>query len=614
MTPWAGLGRRGAIAAFGVSVCLGFVAIGWAARADSCRDALGTKQPLLATSDPLHRLAMRVWQRLDGPFVAATGRKTELVLLGENARTAAGQPFQRLAMACGRPERGPAIVVTWPFLDSLRRGDAYDEDFLALILGHELGHRYHDFDANGRFKGSADEARADQRGAFLAASVGYATHRMVCEDRIDAYLDAEGVREGSREARKAALPDVLRRFEAWDAVHALATGMVFLAPAAALEVLEVTRHELARMGESLPEMQFLEVVSLLQQGAEGSCWQSVVGFEDMPNDHLRCIPIFASHTSLRPRGIGGDKAFGTRGKCDAATPANIALRRALTILAGLDPELIGRVAHHSASACAHLYLGETDLAAGFADRVEAALADGAAATPAEVRAAVKANRALLAWLQWAATPAGQLAPGADGTAFAAWKKALGAARKGFAGHPELEAWLDTISGRKAARRQSGKTMALPRCTSPRVRPNEPVSWAPIVLPPLPEAAPAGGCPCGWVEHLAWRDPDAVKPEHGTLRLCRPAVDEGAGLAQMLEMQLPLRGVGGRAHLLVPGAGPLADVQTWRTQCDALVLAGVSDRGTLVFNGDCPALGASQVVIESEGCQVRRVVRYAAVGG
>ena len=577
---------------------------GTSARANLCAEALGRPQPILDEKDPFFRVLDTIWRRVYAPFLRATGRVTELVVLGPDARTSTGASFPAIAMACQRPRNTPAVVVTAPFLKIAAAGGGLDEPFVALIVAHELGHRLHDFDVAGAFKAGADEGRADQRGAFLAAAAGYDARGVVCEDRIDAYLDAEGVKTQDRAARRAALPEVLRRFEMWETVYRVASGLAFSNPLVATALLTASREELARLGESLPEMQLLEALALMHEAASRGCWTEAAYTPGFPNDHLRCIPVFASNTSLAPgaAGVAFDKSIDPTRGCDMG--ATRKLERAAAILDTIDTDVVSALSIATARACVAFYLGELDEAAGHATAAEALLTPS---SPAEVRLALSANSALIAWLRWWSED-GNRPPevGASSSAVLSWRKDLRVVRRGFAGHGELDAWLDIVSGKHGRRRQTGRTARPPRCAGGQGAPEG--TWGDAVLPALPDLPAAGGCPCDWVEWASFMDPLAPSIAEGVVRLCSPAGDGGTGITRLVEVHLPMRGARARVMLYRPLAGPLAEITTWQSACDELEMVGVMDSGLLLWQGSCVALGGPQVLLEGDGCAVRAVIR------
>jgi hypothetical protein len=572
---------------------------GASARANLCEDALERPlQPRRAARDPLGLIVSRVWNRVYGPFFDATGRETELVLLSAEARTRAGRPFPAIAMTCGRRKGLPAVIVADAFLTGpARSGGGLDEAFLALVLGHELAHRQHDFSPAGAFRGPADEPRADRHGAFIAASAGYRTDRMICEDRLERYLASEDVPEASRDARRAVLPEVLRRFEMWETVFTAATGLTFLDPSAASGLLAAARAALAESGEALVEFTFLEAVALMQDAAAGGCWTDIAVAPGLPVDDIRCVPVLASAAGLRPP-PAPPAELTVRG-CDEGAMRK--LERAATLLDGLTAEQVSPVGLSTARGCVTAYMGEVKEARG---HFEAALAALPARAPAPVVAALKANRAFAEWLAFLAEPA-QRPPGASAEAavVAAWRRLLSRARRTFAPHPNVDAWVAAALGEKPRTRRDGFAARAPRCTAP-----PPSPLAPSTLPPIPEAPPSGGCPCGWFETATFADPLAPTPADGLVRVCAPAGGEGVGESRLVGAALPMRGVAQRVHLHRPMAGPMAALSTYLGACDALTLGGVNARGEELWHGPCPELGAPSVLLFADGCHVRGVLQ------
>ncbi len=573
----------------------GATLVGGEARADWCREALGRSQPVLGAAEPARAFVEGVWERLYQPFLRATGRETALVLLGPKAGPAKGGAFPRLAMACQRPDGPPAVVVTWPFLATVWGPDGVDQELLAMVLAHELGHRQHDFDARGRFLGRADEVRADRRGAFIAASAGFDARRIICGGKLDAFLVEESVADAARLARREALPSVVSRFEFWEAVHMGLSALVSLDPEAVVATLAALKAELDREREVLPELGLLHATALAEAAAPSACWQERLAVEGFNNQSVRCAWLFTSQTSW-----GARREDGPLRGCDER--ARRLLAQADKVLAELERTSVSAAGLAVARGCVALYDGELEAARGWFARAEDV--GGAMAGLGPV---LTANRALIGWLEWL-EPVERRAPSPfAGKAASGWRKVVKGQRALVEGHPALAAWLDGVI--------AGKPRGAPRrglegiCEGGDDGGRR--SWT-----SAPPPAGANGCPCGWSEEHAMWDPGAPTTTPGLVRLCAPGFGGGSTAERWLEVQLPGRGVEARLHLLRPPDG--TNLALWSEGCDALDFIGADERGGTLWRAECPTIGAREAVVRAvpgaggRGCVIDRVVRRVGV--
>ncbi len=103
--------------------------------------------PRLGADDPGAAFVLKVWRDVAPPVEALTGRETALVVLGPEARHK-GRPLPPAAHIC--PGAPPTVYVPHTLVAKVTgEGAVYGDDFLAFVLGHELGHRVNDFSADG---------------------------------------------------------------------------------------------------------------------------------------------------------------------------------------------------------------------------------------------------------------------------------------------------------------------------------------------------------------------------------------------------------------------------------------------------------------------------------
>ncbi|MCC6625725.1 MAG: hypothetical protein IT385_31105 [Deltaproteobacteria bacterium] len=592
-------------AALLVTMVLGTLLAPAARAADLCAEARG--QPTADPEHPLAQTAFGVWERVYGAFNALTGRRTDIVVLGKEARLKDGQPFPPNAFICpvdaGRTT--PTMTVTWPMLELVQSRKLYDVDFLALVLGHELGHRANDFDWVGKITtrpgATKVEDKADIRGAFFAAAAGYSTRRLACDDALDLFLNIEAnVPEATRKGRKAALMDVLRTFDVYESLYDAAAALVFWDAAKGRHLLRWVDEHMALKMEPVPEFKVLAALGILMDAADKSCWTIKTRLPDMLEaspTHLRCAAVYPTHTAFWDDVPGGGaddtRMCGTgidldvEGGPDRARTAVGLLEDALAL--GAD-ELVVR----SGLACAYAYRAKPKEAQR---ELGKALALVGPHTPANVKAALESNRAFIGWLGWMIDNP----PPSAADARPAWGKKLQTAAPGFAAHRELSAWIARLKGFPAVL-PAARPAAIQCAREPAKA--DPSSGM-TMLPAFPRDARSGGCPCGWSE-LHYLDNELGTSADDGVRTCVPA---GWGVGQRwIDIDLPREQVPS-TKLVVHDAldGPIASLRTWEKRCQVLEGRGVGHDGSRVFAGLCPDLGAGEVVIVADDCRITRAV-------
>ncbi|MCB9737144.1 MAG: hypothetical protein H6745_31565 [Deltaproteobacteria bacterium] len=561
--------------------------------------AAGFALPAASPADPLVQTAQSIFDRLYRPFYAASFFTTEFTVIAPTARVA-GAPLPPYAAMCATTG-APRLYVTHALLELLRDRNLYDESFLAVIFGHELGHRLRHFDRAGKWlppKWTKElEEVADVHGAFLAASTGFATRHLACDDIVDLFLNVEAaVPDDLRQGRKAALGDVLRAFDVYESAYDAASALLFSDAATAVELTAWLNEHMKKHARPVGEMLVLEALARTNAAIPTAYWQQDLDVPGAPVASLRCLPVYPSHTSFwDPRLF--DEAAGARGP--SRGPMDKDLMAALALLTQAESLGVHEVTLASARACVSFYGGDYAAAKAELAKAEAAAAD----SPKAVKEALRADAALFAWATWvhANKPPEKAAPEA---ARRDWGKALAAASGGFTGHDALAAWLGRVRAYpKVAAVEAAATPFV--CLSKGGTAAEP---GPSFMPPLPRAARSGGCPCGWT--LLHELHMSELPEEGTLTTCVPA-GWGVGM-RWVRFLYPFGGDGSGTDLTLmlhdALRGPLARATTWGERCDRVEPRGATDSGARVLAASCPAIGAARAsLLVDDGCRVQRAV-------
>lgn len=564
-----------------------------AARAH-CEDALAA--PVAPADHPSTGLVQGVWSRVYGSFAALTGRATDLVVLDAGAKKSDGSPFPASAFICpSKIGETPRLYVTWPLIARAQSDKLYDTDFVALVIGHELGHRARDLTFEGqrdtREGGPAIEARADAHGAFFSAVAGYSTRRLACDAALDTFLDVEAhVGQSVRAERRKKLAEALVAFDVWESLYEASAGLTFWDTELATRLLTWVDERLDRDVTPIPEFKVLLALTILMEVAADAPWTRLVAVAGAPNSHLRCVPVFPQHTALWDEVLGRPEDKSERAGPEALTRAIGLLNEALGL--GASP-----LAAHSALSCAHAYSGDTKKARAALEQARKYATD----RPPPVTAALDANQAFIGWIDWmrgASLPKSDT-PDADKKKFAT---SLTNQRASFAAHPSLAAWIDTMKPYPAAPALPKKPPLTCQAEPPKLGPE--TGWS--RLPTCPDAPRAGGCPCGWLELHHLGDPLSPDDPNDGVRTCVPG-GWGTGL-RWVDVLLPLSDLQARVMLVdVLDGGPLTSLRTWEKRCQAFEDRGTSDRGQRVFAGVCPELGAPRVILQADDCRVRRAI-------
>lgn len=322
----------------------------------------GKSAPVADADHPSTELVLGVWQRVYNVFGALTGRATSLVVLAESARLADGKPFAPSAFICPAPAgETPVIYVTWPLIMRAQSDALYDVDFIALVVGHELGHRVRDLTFEGQRQtaegGPEIEGRADLHGAFFAALAGYSTRRLACDLALDTFLDVEAhVGEPVRAKRREKLAEALRAFDVYESLYEVSTGLLFGDVPLARKLTSWVDKHLSRRLEPIPEFKVLQALALLMDVAPTSPASRLIAIEGYTSaSHLKCSVVFPQHTAffddLLAQANAPDKLVVRDGTTDIRTAMGL-LREAERL--GASP-----LAVRSALSCAEAYLGDT---------------------------------------------------------------------------------------------------------------------------------------------------------------------------------------------------------------------------------------------------------------
>jgi len=568
-----------------------------------CEEAIAA--PIAPEDHPSTGLVHGVWSRVYGSFAALTGRATDLVVLDASAKKSDGSPFPASAFICpSQVGQTPRLYVTWPLIARAQSDKLYDTDFVALVIGHELGHRARDLTFEGQRETKdgdpSIEARADAHGAFFSAVAGYSTRRLACDAALDTFLDVEAhVAQSVRAERRKKLAEALVAFDVWESLYESSAGLAFWDSELASRLLTWVDDRLGQALTPIPEFKVLLALTLLMDVAGDAPWTRQVAVAGAPNNHLRCVPVFPQHTAL------WDEVLSTNeGKANTDRDSAADIRRAITLLNDALGLGASPLAAYSGLACAHAYYADPDPKVDSAKKARAALEQARAYAkdrPPAVIAALDANQAFIDWIAWMRTTSRPKhdTPDADKKRFAA---ALTSQRATWSAHPSLAAWIDAMKSYPAPPPMPKKPALTCKVEPAKVGPE--TGWS--RLPTCPDAPRAGGCPCGWLALHHLDDPLTPADPNDGVRTCVPG-GWGTGL-RWVDVHLPLSDIKTRMMLVdALDGGPLTSLRTWQKRCRAFEDRGTSDRGQRVFAGVCPDLGAPRVILQADDCRVRRAV-------
>lgn len=533
-----------------------------------------------------------VWQRIEPPFAALSGRESGLVVLAESARIgtgAAAKPIPPAAYIC--PGGPPVVYVPWTLVDLVLVKKKYPIDFLAFVLGHELGHRANDFDPDGcqlaafarPGKGVHEEELADKRSAFFIAIGGFSTRSVANKDMVGAFLEQEyNIRKFTVDKRKKALLSALANMDALEDLYQASLVLAFSGDVTSASRLLAWADELIRdRGVPVPELLVVRALVLMLQAAPHAPW---LGKARLPIDasHLRCAPLFPGNTALYEEPDAGAEVRAAGAEQQAAARALKTARKLLDEAADMGAAPLSIA---SGRACLAFYDGDADAAVKF-NATARALA--AKTSPKPVLAALLSNDALFAFLAEATT---RPAPADRAPAtLKAWAKKFASktsAMKSHAGAMALVAAIARLPARPAAAPPPSK----PKCAK---------GTRPAGKLKLPTAAAAsdalGACPAGYKLAHTVPSMEVAKrtgtktgvttcvpadggKDHVWVRITLPAVTS----PPMEAVSLTMKVMDGRVATLPTG-------KQLACSCDEMVGQGTSDRGDKAWMIACAKLG------------------------
>ncbi|MCO4762482.1 MAG: hypothetical protein KC502_13305, partial [Myxococcales bacterium] len=518
-----------------------------------------------------------------------------------------GKPFPPAAYIC--PGAPPVVYVPHTLVDRVLVTKKYPEDFLAFVMGHELGHRANDFSSDGcqlaafqrPGKGRNEESLADARSAFFTSIAGYSTRLLARKDLVSAFLAEEfHVRKFGLNKRRAALSMALSRFEPLEQLYQ--AGMILALSGettAATRVMAYGEERIREGGIPVPEMLVGRAMVLMMDAAELAPWQAIAKLP-VPHQHLRCAPIFPGHTALAAQ---PDEAAGVRGAAGARDAARRSLLTARKLLSEAAEMGASPLAVHAAQACVAFYLGEPAIALGHQQRAERVAGK---AVPKVVTAALKANRALIGFLTQVVAHPAPTAPKAQKS----WARRIVRGAKKARAHRPLAAMMKRIALLPKRSAFKPPVRKAPKCRGKRR------ALGPLKLPATSEVSgPPGTCPKGWT--LAHSLPSAqVVRRSGTttgVTTCRRSDSAGTTWVRVRLPQVmspPMEAVDMRLRLIDGQKTPLPTFSALACACgEGLERTGITDRGETAWMLSCDALGVEMglVMVDARGKIVRLVL-------
>jgi hypothetical protein len=540
-------------------------------------DYCGVLEAAPRAAAPAANKVVEIWTRLEGPFRALTGRESALVVLGPDAHLDDGSPLEPAAYIC--PGAPPTVYVPDALVQLIDSTDPnkYPDDFLAFVIGHELGHRMNDLTPDGcqlaasqrPGKGAFEEELADGRAAFFITNAGFSASKIARADLVSRFLDSEyELGRDVTKFRRDSLLGALQKFDAYEALYQVGLNIALTGNKTKADQVLSWADELVRShGVLLPELRIARAIVRINRVGDdkqkGAPWSEELG---VPLDEMRCSILHPSHSSLweRPRTPLENAGGGVGDEVDSRA----LLREALVLLD--EAETLGGTPFTIATArtCATLYLADATAAAAAQARAERLAPPGA---NHEVTELLASNRWLVSFVAYARKHPAPKYPA------------------------ELKAWSDTLV--KALGSTPVTRVALQRrftsehewgLTIPRVP--KPASCAPAkaVFPKRPPFLQDGTCPPSTtlVQTLSTDGKDSKQ----VVTVCRGSTAADAVISVRIsdEEQIAMR-----AHRVPP---ELEKLETWACLCSPLVLQGISDAGEAVYGTRCPSLELGRVTL------------------
>jgi hypothetical protein len=455
----------------------------------------------IAQKDELVEKATGVWNKVYSLAKAFSGREVDFVVLAPKATYPDGpeqRPFPPGAMIVTNPAR---VFVSYSLLEAVYKDKQYPEDFLAFVLGHELGHRIGDLDYDGKsiparnsssfagFSSSSREPIADKRGALFMTLAGYHPSQIASDDMVTHFFNAhytpEGIQAPSEDElkeRRAALLHVLTNFESYEAMYQAGLLLSFSDDAEGSKRILGWLDELlsenagGKNSAPLPEIKAVRAFALIHHASADAPVFSEMNLTEF-HEKLGCEPVYPSHTSYwsetqRARQMNLMGA-GQKGATEDLEKALSLLEQAKGM--GLSPILV-----ESGIACANYYLGNRDNASKAQKLAEAALTKN---TPASVQTRLAENGSLIVLLEQ-----GKIAPFPSESLKknrAAWAKGILVEMPNQ--NTTIARWLVELA--------NGTANAKPQ----RAIPTFPGAGKKVAFVAWPEifAGDFGACPTGW---------------------------------------------------------------------------------------------------------------------
>lgn len=590
-----------------------------AAMAMDC-DAFSTA-PRAKRDDAKVKRAVAVWNKLQAPFAALTGRSTSLAILARGAGEAdeeSGEQvaFKPTAHIC--PGAPPTVYVTWPMLELVYgEAPAYPESFLAFALGHELGHRINDLDQEGSLLGDAQRANygtgygteemADKRAAFFAASAGFSMHPLAAQKTVSTFLTQEHeLRPWRVEMREQMLLGTLSSFDAYESLYQLAIAASLAGDdALGSRLLERADELIEGEGVPLPEIKALRAISLIESAAPHAPWRASLSHVPLPE--LRCQAFFPSHSALQKPPARGE----LRGDAqdEALEEAKRRLQLADKLLTQAETYHVAPLTLQSARACLALYRGEV---AAAKEHLRATGELLGKKSPATLLSARRANEALAALILFVAEHPAPLP--SDAKKAATWASSLKKLVK------KVKRDNDEVSDALAILTKYPKLPAAERSATPTPLPACSISPAPAhplaTLPELPKEAKLGTCPEGWrlLHTLPGQSKDAQQMGVTT---CAPKEAPASGpRVRLVHVHLPSTTAPPQDEIdqiyLFQDAISSEDMPTPQELtcgCNMLKAQGISDMGERAELLVCPSRQVRQALLVSDAAgHLVRLVR------
>ena len=520
-----------------------------------------------------------MWKRINGPFTAVSGRHTELAIVEPGK----GDPLSGTAYLC---PGSPAIVyLSYGLVRRIFQDKTLPPDFLAFVLGHELGHRLHDFQIDGTSKlrafarpgkGVADEEVADKQAALLAAGAGYSMHLLAKKDTVSAFLRSEAkLRPQAVESRKKSLLTTLETFDSYEELYQTALHLAISGyRTEALRLLNWSGEAIRGDGVPLPELNLVHAFLLLWEAASSAPWLEDAKLPAGAST-LRCIPAFPAATAFREP---ADESAAKRSLSYGDSRASLLRAKALLD----EAERLG--AHPwplaTGRGCVAFYLGETSEAERAWKQARAIKETSHDSTWNHT---LEENEVLTALQRFVRDN-----PVPDRNSLKTWKKRLtknkGTFRKSKDVSRFVQALLRGESGEDLHEeevRKKGCSSAMQVSGEDRQR---------FRIPKVPAAL--GRCPEGW--SLKTTAPLKEKDSVAGLTVCVNKISGPTMLLRKLFLPATTEPSERETRLLMVEQGGLSASlmreDTWRCGCDTFERKGLSMEGDTAFRAHCSDLG------------------------